>query len=113
MKKFLLEWGWFIVFVFFGEIAYSDGSFAFSVKKDIKPEIPIVVIDHGVSEGNFLGITPEFAGAVAVVEWVLDKHKFIIVGKIDSDWVFFKSTKEIQDEANKEILDGINKFFGG
>jgi hypothetical protein len=113
MGKFLKEWGWFIVFVFFGEAAYSDGSFALSVKKDIKPELPIVVIDHGVTRGNLLGITPEFAGALAVMERVLDKHKFIIVGKIDSDWVFFKPTKEIQDEANKEILNGINKFFGG
>ena len=81
MKKFLLEWGWFIVLVFFGEIAYSDGSFAFSVKKDIKPEIPIVVIE------TFPGL-----GALAVVERIEEKHKFVIMGRIGEKWVFFDSS---------------------
>lgn len=114
MISFLKSWGLFIAFVFFGEAAYSDGSFALSVKKDIKPEIPIVVIEHGVTNGNsFLGITPEVAGTMAVMERVITKHKFVIVGLIDNQWILFTSTKEIESAANKQILDGVKKLFGG
>lgn len=114
MINFLKSWGFFIVFVFVGEAAYSDGSFALSIKKDIKPEIPIVVIEHGITNGNtFLGITPEVAGTMAVIERVMTKHKFVIVGLIDSQWVLFTSADKIEKEANKQIVNGIKKLFGG
>lgn len=110
MLSFLKNWGIFILLVLFGEIAISSGSFAFSIKDNFQPNIPILVIETETGVEGFIKIDPDTLGAIAVSERIIKNHKFVIFGRIGGEWVLFQSKeamKEAMKEETKKVIGGI------
>lgn len=90
MKKHLIEAGFLLFVVLFLRLSILDNGFLLGFKKDVGFDIPIQKMQYQSQRGSWLRDMESGMGFIQVAM----EYRYIIVGKIGGDWIFFNSLSQ-------------------
>ena len=93
MKKHIIEAAILLFVVLFLRLSILDNGFLLGFKKDVGFDIPIQKMEYQSKQGSWLRNMESGMGFMQVAM----EYRYIIVGKIGNDWIFFNSLSQVDE----------------